>query len=136
MLPVAPTTSTVMRETVMITPRYSEPRQSSCSRCGDFINDSQAVKRERTAEHDFMSGPREDRSELSAHRPPTQIANARIVLPALLRFERSHVNREAVLHIRLEHSLVGFVDLLDRDDLDISGDVVFTAEIEHFLGFR
>ena len=39
-------------------------------------------------------------------------------------FERSHIDREAVLHIGLEQSLVGFVDLLDRDDFDIGGDVV------------
>ena len=53
----------------------------------------------------------------------------------LLRFQRSHVDREAVLHIGLEQSLVGFVDLLDRDDFDIGGDVVLAAEVEHLLGF-
>jgi len=53
----------------------------------------------------------------------------------LLAFERSHVNREAVLHIGLEQSLVGFVDLLDRDDFNIGGDVVLTAKIEHLLSF-
>jgi predicted permease len=52
----------------------------------------------------------------------------------LLGFERSHIDREAVLHIGLEQSLVGFVDLLDRDDFDIGGDVVRAAKIEHLLG--
>jgi hypothetical protein len=52
-----------------------------------------------------------------------------------LRFERTHVDRKAVLHIGLEQSIVGFVDLLDRDDFDIGGDVVLRAEIEHLLSF-
>ena len=52
-----------------------------------------------------------------------------------LRFERSHVDGEAVLHIGLEQSLVGFVDLLDGDDFDIGGDVVLAAKVEHLLGF-
>ena len=32
-------------------------------------------------------------------------------------------------------SFVSFVDLLDRDHLDVGNDVVGRAEIEHFLGF-
>ena len=56
-------------------------------------------------------------------------------VPLLLTFERSHVDGEAVLHIRLEQSLVGFVDLLDRDDFNIGGDVVLAAKIEHLLSF-
>src|SRR5579864_6802431 len=52
-----------------------------------------------------------------------------------LGFERCHVDGEAVLHIRLEQSLVGFVDLLDWDDFDIGGDVVLAAKIEHLLSF-
>jgi hypothetical protein len=46
---------------------------------------------------------------------------------------RSHVNREAILHIGLQHPLVGLVDLLDRDHLDIADDVVLAAEVEHLL---
>ena len=52
----------------------------------------------------------------------------------LFRFERSHVDGEAVLHIRLEKSLVGFVRLLDGNDFDIGGDIMFAAKIEHLLG--
>src|SRR6266496_31548 len=70
-------------------------------------------------------------------------SNRRKVLPekrkclfiGLLGFERSHVNGEAVLHIRLEQSLAGFVGFLDRDHFDIGGDVVLPAEVEHLLGF-
>src|SRR6185503_1328753 len=47
--------------------------------------------------------------------------------------ERSQVDREAVLHIRLRQSLVSFVDLLNRNNFDIRSDVVFAAEVEHFL---
>ena len=53
----------------------------------------------------------------------------------LLRFERSHVDGEAILHIGLEQPLVSFVDLLDRDHFDVGGDVVLAAKIEHLLGF-
>ena len=55
--------------------------------------------------------------------------------PVYSALERSHIDGEAVLHIGLEQSLVGFVDLLDRDDFDIGGDVVLAAEIEHLLSF-
>ena len=51
-----------------------------------------------------------------------------------VRFERSHVDAEAVLHIGLEQLLVGFVDLLDGDDLDIGGDVVVPTKVKHLLG--
>src|SRR5262245_15539877 len=43
---------------------------------------------------------------------------------SLLGFERSHIDGEAVLHIRLQQSLVRVVDFLDRDDFDVGGDVV------------
>src|SRR3990172_12730175 len=48
--------------------------------------------------------------------------------------ERGHVDGEAVPHVRPEQSLVGLVDLLDRDALDIRGDVMCAAEVEHLLG--
>ena len=51
----------------------------------------------------------------------------------LLRFQRSHIDGEAILHIGLEHSFVGFVNLLDGDNLDIRGDVVRAAEVKHLL---
>src|ERR1017187_10299086 len=60
----------------------------------------------------------------------------RMLFFVLLRSERSHINREAVLHIGLEQSLVGFVDLLDGDDFDIGGDVMCRAKVEHLLGLR
>src|SRR5580658_2803859 len=54
--------------------------------------------------------------------------------PILLGFERSHINGEAILHIGLEQSLIGLVDLLDRDDFDIRGDVMCAAKVQHLLG--
>src|ERR1700730_4764283 len=53
----------------------------------------------------------------------------------LLGFERSHIDREAVPHIGLKQSLVGFVDPLDGDDFDIGGNVMRPAKVEHLLGF-
>jgi len=78
---------------------------------------------------------RKDRPELAAHQPEPRMSTRIFTLSVLLSFERSHINREAVLHISLEQSLVGFVDLPDRDDFDIGGDVVFAAKVEHLLGF-
>src|SRR5215471_4110981 len=54
---------------------------------------------------------------------------------SLLRFERRHVDGETVLHIGLRQSFVGFVDFLDGNHLDVGGDVVRAAEVEHLLGF-
>jgi hypothetical protein len=50
-------------------------------------------------------------------------------------FEAGHVDREAVLNVGFDETLVGFVDLLDVDDFDVGGDVVFVAEVEHLLSF-
>src|SRR5687767_2980182 len=54
----------------------------------------------------------------------------------LLRLQRSHVDREAILHIGLRHPLISFIDLLNRDDFHIRRDVVLAREIEHLLSFR
>jgi hypothetical protein len=51
-------------------------------------------------------------------------------------FERGHIDGEAVLDLGLEESVVGLVDLLDRDDFDIGRDVMGPAKVEHLLGFR
>ena len=60
---------------------------------------------------------------------------SRAAAVGLLRFERSHIDGEAVLHIRLEQSVVGFVDFLDGDDFDIGSDVMGPTKVEHLLGF-
>jgi len=53
--------------------------------------------------------------------------------PLLLALKRSHINREAVLHIRPQQPLVSFVDLLDRDHFNIRGNPMRPAKIEHLL---
>jgi hypothetical protein len=53
----------------------------------------------------------------------------------LLRFERSHINGEAVFYIGLEHSLISLIDFLDRDDLYVGCYVMFAAKVKHFLCF-
>src|SRR5713226_362545 len=76
------------------------------------------------------------RSTAEARTPDS--SNLRKLLPekrkclfiGLLRFERSHIDRKTILHIGFEQSHVSFVDLLDRDNFDISGDIVLSAEIE------
>src|SRR5215216_4280650 len=52
-----------------------------------------------------------------------------------LRLKGGHVDRETILHIGLEQSLVRLVDFLNWDDFYVSGDVMFAAKIEHFLRF-
>ena len=47
--------------------------------------------------------------------------------------QRSHIDDKAILHIAFEQSLISFVDLLDGDHLDIAGDPVLPAVVEHFL---
>src|SRR5260370_10514041 len=53
-----------------------------------------------------------------------------------LGFERCHVNREAVLHVGFEQSLVSFVDFLNWDDFHIGGDLFFSPAARHLLGLR
>ncbi len=50
--------------------------------------------------------------------------------------QRLHIDNEAVLHVALDDPVIGFVDLLDRDHLDVADDAVLGAEIEHLLGLR
>src|SRR5437773_11410883 len=72
--------------------------------------------------------------------PALYITVARIMVGSKnllsLRFQRSHVDRKAVLHVRLQQSFVCFVDFLNRNHFNISSDVVRAAKIEHLLGFR
>jgi hypothetical protein len=49
--------------------------------------------------------------------------------------ERSHINGEAILYIRIGQSLVSLVDLLDWDDFYVGSDVMFAAKVEHLLRF-
>src|SRR5690242_18013338 len=58
---------------------------------------------------------------------PAGRARARIGGGGLL--QRGHVDDESVLDVALEHPLVGLVDLLDRDGLDVRGDLSGGAEI-------
>jgi len=48
--------------------------------------------------------------------------------------QRRHIDHESKLHIAPEHSFVGFVNLLDRDQFDLRLDLVLRAEVEHFQG--
>src|SRR5690606_14355590 len=49
--------------------------------------------------------------------------------------ERVHVDDEAVAHVALQHALVGLVDGLHADRLDVGDDAMLGAEVEHLLGF-
>src|SRR2546425_2087359 len=45
-----------------------------------------------------------------------------------------HVDDEAVLHVALRQPVVGFVDPLDWNHLDVGRDPVLGAEVQHLLG--
>ena len=49
-------------------------------------------------------------------------------------FQRRHVDHKAILHVTLQHALVGGIDVLNLDDLDIRDDAVLSTEVEQFLG--
>ena len=50
--------------------------------------------------------------------------------------ESRHVDDEAVFDISLDSAVIRLVDVLHGDLLDVTDDVVFATEVEHFLGFR
>jgi hypothetical protein len=47
--------------------------------------------------------------------------------------QRLAVDHEAIFHVALLHAIIGVVDILDLDHLDIGGDALLGAEIEHLL---
>jgi hypothetical protein len=49
------------------------------------------------------------------------------------RRKRGVVDHEAIFDVALLHAVIGFVDLLDQDHLDLRDDAPFGAEIEHLL---
>ncbi len=67
--------------------------------------------------------------------PEPRIPTAYHVLVSI-KFERSHINGEAVLDIRLEQSFLGLVYLLDRDDFNLRGNVARPAKVKHLLSLR
>jgi hypothetical protein len=50
-------------------------------------------------------------------------------------FEKSHINGEAILYIRIGQSFVSFVDLLDWDYFNVGGYVMFATKVKHVLHF-
>src|ERR1700730_12677613 len=60
-------------------------------------------------------------------------ATARCSLHALL--QGGHVNYKTVFHVALEQALVCFIDLLNLDHLDVRGNSLFPAKLEHLLRF-
>src|SRR3954470_18875977 len=52
----------------------------------------------------------------------------------LIVLQRCHIDHKAVLHVILEHPGVSCFNILHFDHLDIRGDAVLGAEIQHLLG--
>lgn len=50
--------------------------------------------------------------------------------------EGGHIDAETVADVAFYHALIGFVDLLDRNHLDVRDDVMPAAVIEHLLRLR
>jgi len=51
----------------------------------------------------------------------------------LYSLQRREIDDEAVAHVALEHALVGVIDVLHRDHLDVGQHVLLGAEIQHLL---
>ena len=49
--------------------------------------------------------------------------------------ETRHINDESVFHIAFQHSLIGSIDVIDGDHLNVRNDVMFGAKIQHVLSF-
>ena len=49
--------------------------------------------------------------------------------------QRCHVDNEAIFNIALDQALVSFVDLLNRDHLDVRGNIMLPAKVQHLLRF-
>src|SRR5579864_6522552 len=49
--------------------------------------------------------------------------------------QRRVIDHKAILHVALEQTFVGFIDLLNLDQLDVCRDSLIGAEVEHLLGF-
>src|SRR5215212_5370575 len=63
--------------------------------------------------------------ELSApHASPGMATRKCSGLRGSVSTERGHVDHEAVLHVTFQHALVGLVDPLDGDELDVGDDAV------------
>src|SRR5882757_1921969 len=77
--------------------------------------------------------------ELSLKGRPDRLAAIR---PFLFRsgrsggLERRHVDDEAILDVALLHPVEGLLDVLHADRLDIRGDALLGAEIQHLLSLR
>src|SRR6266404_9784316 len=72
-------------------------------------------------------------SALYKNPPTAQFCLRKFVLMSYVLLQRRNVDHEPVFHVTPQHSLVGFVDVIDLDFLDVAGDSALGAEIEHLL---
>lgn len=49
--------------------------------------------------------------------------------------EGRHINDEPIFHVAFQHPLIGRVDVIHGDDLNVRHDIVLGAEVQHFLCF-
>ena len=62
------------------------------------------------------------------------ITDASRITPQTTSAERlANVNHEAIFHIAGLHALIGEINILHRDNLDIGDDLMLPAKIQHFL---
>src|SRR5437868_423756 len=66
--------------------------------------------------------------------PITAVAAATATMTIDTSLQRRGIDDEAVADVRAEHPLPRLVDLVGGDDLDLGGDAVLGAEVEHLLG--
>src|SRR5919112_1100598 len=74
--------------------------------------------------------PSVGRSAGVAGRMATALVSPRRKARGGLRLQRGAIDHEAVLQVTFLHSVVGFLDLLDRDHLDVRDDAALGAEVQ------
>jgi hypothetical protein len=67
--------------------------------------------------------------------PPDEVGSRSIPERSPLVLQTRDIDHETVLHISFHHSFIRFIDLLNWDGLDVRGNAVFGAVVEHFLRF-
>jgi hypothetical protein len=58
-----------------------------------------------------------------------------VLLRLSFAFQRGYIDDKSIFNLSFDHPLVRFIDLLNWNHLHVRGDTVFSAVMEHFLGF-
>lgn len=49
--------------------------------------------------------------------------------------QSTHIDHKPITHIPFDHTIICFVNFLNRDELNIRDDIMLCTKVQHFLGF-